>query len=96
MTESALVQTKLHNQTEADESEVFVKNSRYYYRLFFTKKIGWDWIYSQVCKVSAKIEESVELYEIEPSGDGLFSIIVREVGRRPNIDDSQGSLFDYS
>lgn len=90
-----LIQTTLHNQSEADDSEIFVKHSRYYYRLFFSKEIGWDWLLSQVYKVDAKFDEDIELYEIEPAGE-MFAVVVREVHRRKDIDDNQGSLFDFS
>jgi hypothetical protein len=89
------IQTRLHNQTEADDSEIFVDHSRYHYRLLFEKNVGWDWLTSQVYKVDARVDVDVELYKIAPAGTA-FAAIVREVDRRANIDDSQESLFDFS
>lgn len=93
--DSKYIQTKIHNQLQADESSKFVKNNRYYYRLSFTNTIGFDWLTAQVGKVAGKLQIDIELYEIEPSFDGFFSIVVREVDRRAKIDEKQNSLMDY-
>jgi len=94
MTDPNLVQTKLHNQVQANESSKRVEDSRYLYNVTFRELIGWDWLYAQVNKVSAKLDVDLELWKVGPAVDG-FTVIVREVDRRPNIDDGQGDLFDY-
>lgn len=95
MTDANLVQTKLHNQVQANHSKKEVEDSRYLYQLWFDESIGWDWLYTQVSKVSSKLEVDLELWKIDPLLDYGFVVIVREVDRRPGIDDSQGDLFDY-
>lgn len=89
------LQTKIHNQLQADESHVIVKNNRYYYVLTFSDSIGFDWLEAQVRKVAAKVQVDIELYELEPSFDGYFTVVIREVDRRESIDNRQNSLTDY-
>lgn len=93
MKDAELIQTKLHNQTNAFDSETRVKNNRYHYHLKFNEALGWDWLYKQVSKVREKLGVDIELYKIHP--DTGFRVVVREVDRRPHIDESQGSIFDY-
>jgi len=95
MVDENLVQTKLHNQTQADGSSKYVENSRYLYHLEFSEPIGWDWLQAQVQKASAKVSVDLELWKLSPSSAKRFAVIVREVDRRKNIDANQGDLFDY-
>ncbi|AGM11481.1 hypothetical protein M199_gp185 [Halogranum tailed virus 1] len=95
MTDANLVQTKLHNQVQAGYSKKSVEDSRYLYHMFFYEDIGWDWLYTQVRKVSSKLDVDLETWKIEPLLDDGFVVVIREVDRRANIDDKQGDLFDY-
>jgi len=89
------IRAQLVNYTNADCSDKTVKNSRYHYHLRFDEAIGWDWVYGQVTKVSAETDTDLEVWKVRPSGMQSFEIEVREVARRPNIDENQSGLSDF-
>lgn len=89
------VRSKLVNYTEADCSEQTVENNRVHYRLLFTNKIGWSWVYGQVKKLDAQLDVNIELWEICPSGVNDFELDIREIERREGIDDDQRGLSDF-
>jgi len=89
------IRAKLVSRTNANTSEQKVKNNRFHYILTFNESIGWDWLYGQVRKAQAELETDLELWEIHPSAAESFKIEVREVGRRPEIDDSQHGLSEF-
>lgn len=95
MTSPSFIKTKLVNYTEAAWCQVEVKNNRYYYKLAFSNSIGWDWVKEQIYKASSTFDVAVEPYEILPESGPVTCILVREVGHRPDIDDSQHSLRDF-
>lgn len=89
------IRAKLVARMNADCSEQEAKNNRWHYFLRFDESIGWDWLYSQVRKAQAELETDLELWEIHPSGMHSFEVEIREVERRPNIDDNQHGLSDF-
>lgn len=89
------VRTRLHTFCEADSSTKYVKHNRYYYVLVFENNVGWTWIESQVQQAAAETNVSLEPYRVCTSDKGETHVEVRETNRRANIDDDQGSLFDY-
>lgn len=91
----AYVRSRLVNYTNADCSDVEVKNSRYHYYLKFDEDIGWDWIEAQINKCCDAVGLVVEPYKIRPSGVNSFEVEVREVNRRRGIDDQQHALEDF-
>lgn len=93
-TDANNIQSKLHTYTEADESSKNAKNNRYHYTLRFEKDIGFEWLQSQVYKVSASVNANIEPYELRASDD-ILELTVREVDRRPSIDDSQKGLSSF-
>lgn len=95
MTDPNHVRKNLHTFCEANSSETRVKHNRYYYILSFENNVGWDWVRSQVQQAAAETDVSLEPYRVCPGDNGEANIEVRETGRRSNIDDDQGSLFDY-
>lgn len=96
MTESPqFIRAKLENQLQAACSDQRVSNNRYIYSLRFEEDIGWDWAYTQVRKVNANIDRSIEPWKICPSGVNDFEIEVREVAQREGIDDSQMGLDSF-
>jgi hypothetical protein len=92
---TAFVRSKLVNYTEADCSDENVENNRVHYRLRFTTEIGFSWLQSQVSKLNHKLDVTLELWEIHPSGVNDFEVDVREIERREGIDDSQHGLDDF-
>lgn len=95
MESSQFVRAKLVNRTTADCSEESVENNHYHYHLKFGEDIGWDWLDTQVAKLSAELDVTLELWKIHPSGMHSFEVEVREVDPRPNIDNSQKGLSDF-
>lgn len=95
MESKAYMRAKLVNYTNADCSDVEAKNCRYHYSLKFEEDIGFDWLKSQIAKVSGGCEASVEPYKIRPSGMHAFEIEVRELQRREGIDDDQHGLDSF-
>ena len=95
MNSPQFIRAKLVNLTNADCSEQTVENNRVHYHLRFESERGWDWMYGQVRKASRKTETDLEIWKIRPSGVSDFEIEVREVERRPEIDDSQRGLTDF-
>lgn len=96
MSDPNLIQTKLHNQCQADGSAYSIKNNRYLYHLRFDDEIGFDWLKTQVGKVSSGVDVTVEPYELSGGcHTGQFELTVREVERRPNIDNEQAGLDSF-
>lgn len=89
------MRAKLETRTNADCSEVVVKNNRYHYRLRFKEPIGFDWLDAVVEGVAAETSMALELWKVRPSGVNDFEIEVRELRRRKNIDSSQHSLTKF-
>lgn len=94
MNDPNYIETKLSIQTNSADSEHYVSNNRYYYRLLFKESIGWDWLDKQVSKVAGKTETSLEPYKLD-TGEGGFVCIVRELERREHIDDQQHGLGEF-
>lgn len=92
-----VVRAKLKTRTEADCSDDEVTNNKVHYHLKYESSRGWDWLKSQVAKVSDDVEIDLELYKINTSGVCAFEVEVRELCRRENVrDDSQTGLDSYA
>lgn len=89
------IQNKLHNQTQATNSQKFTDKRRVRYRLYFEKDIGFDWLEAQVGKVSEKTGVDLELYELISVGSPYSCVAIREVDKRKAKDDAQNSLRDF-
>lgn len=89
------IRAKLENQLQADCSDQRVSNNRYIYSLRFEENVGWDWAYTQISKVNAKIDREIEAWKICPSGVNDFEIEVREVAQREGIDNNQRDFSDF-
>lgn len=95
MSSSKFIRATLANRLNADCSREEVKNNRYHYFFKFEKSMGWDWTEHQIQKSMEKFENTVELYEIHPSGVNDFEIEIRETARREGIDESQSGLHQF-
>jgi len=62
------------------------------YTLHFREKCGFDWIETQVNKVSRKFNTDLQMWKIESSDMFSFSISVKEVEKRFDIENDQESL----
>jgi len=93
----AVIRASLVNHTNADCSDVSVRDLHYHYHLKFDEPIGWDWLYGQVAKCAEKQGLDLEMWKIRPSGMQSFEVDVREVERRAGADEdeSQRGLGDF-
>lgn len=96
MESAKFIRKKLANRTNSSGSGKGVKNNRYHYYLYFDESIGWDWLSSQVKKANNELYASLEMWEIHPARKDEFKVEVREVDRRPEIDESQHELEEFS
>lgn len=98
MTKSnVVIGASLVNHTNADSSNVSVRDLHYHYHLNFDESVGWDWLYGQVKKCASKQELDLEIWKIRPSADHTFEVDVREVDRRATVDEdeSQSGLKEF-
>lgn len=94
MESSPFIQSKLVNYTTASTATKEVKNNRYHYLLEFDDAVGWTWLYAQVQTLSEQLEVDLELWKLRP-GPYCFVVEVREIDRRPNIDEEQVGLGQF-
>lgn len=91
-----VVRAKLETRTEADCSDDEVTNNKVHYHLKYESARGWDWLQSQVAKVSDDVEIDLELYKINTSGVCAFEVEVRELCRREGTtDENQHDLSKF-
>lgn len=93
MKSTQVVRAKLETRTEADCSKDDVTNNKVHYHLKFESSRGWDWIESQVRKVSEDVDIDLETYKINTSGVCSFEVEVRELCHRENTTDENQRDF---
>lgn len=95
MKSKEFMRAKLETRTNADCSDLVVKDSRYHYHLRFDEPIRIDRLSALIDGVSAETSVGLELWEVHPSGVNDFEVSVRESKRREGIDGSQHSLGKF-
>lgn len=99
MSERAAVQdilSRLGRQTNASTAGYMQNDSSVvYYKLHFGKRIGYDWLKSQVKEVSSELSEPLQMWKISGTESGRFMVSVKELEPRYEIDDSQTDFGVY-
>lgn len=91
-----VIRAKLEVRTDADCSDDEVTNNKVHYHLKYESSRGWDWLESQVYKVSKDTDIDLELYKINTSGVCAFEVEVRELCQREDVrDEDQQDLADF-